>query len=62
MSCLLSNTSKSLECWLRLGMWFCTSGTNASDKLGFWELGGGKWGKGGKGERKGRGEDGMNME
>ena len=55
MSCLLSNTSKSLECWLRLGMWFCTSGTNAFDKLGIWEFGGGKWGKGEKG-----GKDGMN--
>ena len=58
MSCLLSNTSKSLECWLRLGMWFCTSGTNAFDKLGIWEFGGGKWGKGGKGEKGGK--DGMN--
>lgn len=33
-------------------MWFCTSGTNASDKLGFWEFGGEKWGKGGKGGGK----------
>lgn len=34
-------------------MWFCTSGTNAFDKLGIWEFGGGKWGKGGKGEKGG---------
>lgn len=37
-------------------MWFCTSGTNAFDKLGIWEFGGGKWGKG----EKGGGKDGMN--
>lgn len=33
-------------------MWFCTSGTNAFDKLGIWEFGGGKWGKGEKGGGK----------
>ena len=53
MSCLLSNTSKSLECWLRLGMWFCTSGTNAFDKLGIWEFGNLEGGRGGRGRRGG---------
>lgn len=55
MSCLLSNTFKRLGCWLRLGMWFCTSGTNAFDELGIWRKEGGKGGKGGRG-----GKDGMN--
>lgn len=32
-------------------MWFCTSGTNAFDKLGIWEFEGGKGEKGGGGER-----------
>ena len=56
MSYLLSNTFKSLGCWLRLGMWFCTSGTNAFDELGIWrEEGGqgGERGKGGKTEEQG---------
>ena len=35
-------------------MWFCTSGTNAFDKLGIWEF------EGGKGEKGGGGKDGMN--
>ena len=39
-------------------MWFCTSGTNAFDKLGIWEFGNLEGGSGGRGRRGGK--DGMN--
>ena len=52
MSCLLSNTFKRLGCWLRLGMWFCTSGTNTFDELGIWREEGGEGGERGKGGGK----------
>lgn len=40
-------------------MWFCTSGTNAFDKLGIWEFGNLEGGRGGRG-RRGGGKYGMN--